>query len=123
MISEFRKIRSAVFASESFNKLASSISKEESLTLSGVSGSLQAFIIASIFEHGRKKILVISHDDDRIIKLKDDIDLLCENVNLSAFSQKLPESEPYSKILIDLAESGDFIIVTSAGELKKKVVS
>ncbi len=123
MIPEFRKIRSAVFASESFTKLASSISKEESLTLSGVSGSLQAFIIASIFEHGKKRILVISHDDDRIIKLKDDIDLLCENVNLSAFSQKLPESEPYSKILIDLAESGDFIIVTSAGELKKKVVS
>ncbi|MBK6875097.1 MAG: transcription-repair coupling factor [Ignavibacteria bacterium] len=123
MISEFRKIKETVFSSGSFSKLTSEISNKEKLTLSGVSGSLTAFIIASIFEHRTKKLLIISHDDDRIIKLKDDIDLLCENANISAFSQKLPDSEPYSKILIDLAEASDFIIVTSAGELKKKVVS
>ncbi|MBK9228846.1 MAG: HPr family phosphocarrier protein [Ignavibacteria bacterium] len=51
MISEFRKSRETVFSSGSFSKLTSEISNKEKLTLSGVSGSLTAFIIASIFEH------------------------------------------------------------------------
>lgn len=123
MIPEFKDLKDLVASSSSFSALDSALSGKADLAISGVSGSLTAFLCAHIFEKHLKKILVISHDDDRIIKYKDDIDLLCDNVNLSAFSQKLPDSEPYSKVLIDLTESGEFIILTTVSELKKKVVS
>ncbi len=123
MIRDLLKIRDSLFKSEPFVSLEKLKDDNSSFVFTSVAGSLSAFIIANLFGRVFSRIVIISHDDDRVIKLKDDLDLLCEDANISAFSAKLPESETYSKILIDLAESGKFVIVTTSGELKEKIVS
>ncbi|MBX7041393.1 MAG: transcription-repair coupling factor [Ignavibacteria bacterium] len=123
MIPELRKICNSVYSSGSFLTLKDAFGKDGNINLSGVNGSLSAFILSYIYENISSKLLLVSFDDDRIIKLKDDIELLNGTANVSAFSDKLPESEPYSKILIDLAESGEFIILTSRDSLSRNVVS
>ncbi len=123
MIPELKKICDSVCSSQSFLTLKDAFKKGGDINLTGVSGSLSAFILSYIYENISSKLLLVSFEDDRIIKLKDDIELLSGTAYVSAFSEKLPESEPYSRILIDLTESGEFIILTSRDSLRRNVVS
>lgn len=115
-------IKSSIFACSAFRRLHELSQRSDNIIATGVSGSLAAFAVSFLSEFSSKKLLVISNDDDRIIKLKDDLDLLLEQKNILAFSHKLPDSEPYSSILMNLAESEEFVIVTAASELKRKMV-
>ena len=50
-------------------------------------------------------------------------DLIGSCENISAYSSKLSDSESTSKILIDLSEGTDFIVLANAAELGNKIIS
>jgi transcription-repair coupling factor (superfamily II helicase) len=124
MTETIQQIKSKIFSSEKFLKLSNSFKENHTkIILSGVSGSLASFITDYIYKNLHKKIFYISHDDDRIMKLKDDLDLLSEHKNLSVYSSKLSDSESISKILIDLSEGTEFIVIANTSELSEKIIS
>jgi len=122
MSESIQQIKSKIFSSEKFSQLINSL-RENNVFLSGVNGSLKSFILDHYYKKLSKKIFFISYDNDRIIKLKDDLDLLNEEVSASVYSSKLSDSESVSKILIDLSESETFIVIANASELENKIIS
>ena len=67
------------------------------------------------------KIFVISHDNERIAKLKDDIIIIDERLNPSVYSSKFADSESVSGILLELSQSSNFIVFANAAELETKL--
>jgi len=122
MPDSIQQIKSKIVSSEKFSHLVNSL-KECNVFLSGVSGSLMSIILDHCYREHYKKIFFISYDNDRIIKLKDDLDLLNEEADASIYSSKLSDSESVSKILIDLSESESFIVIANASELENKIIS
>ncbi len=125
MAETINQIKSEIFSSDKFKLLAGSASADNrKIILSGVSGSLSSFIVEYIYSHIGKKIFYITHDNDRMVKLKDDLELLLVKTdNLSAYSSKLSDSESTSKILIDLSEGNEFIVIANASELSVDIIS
>ncbi|MEO8209264.1 MAG: DEAD/DEAH box helicase, partial [bacterium] len=118
-----QQIKSKIFSSGKFPEITNSFKKNHKINLSGISGSLASFIVDYIYKNISKKLFYISYDTDRIVKLKDDLDLLGAYKNLSAYSSKLSDSESTSKILIDLSEGSEFIVIAKASELSNKIIS
>ncbi|MEO6695142.1 MAG: transcription-repair coupling factor, partial [Ignavibacteria bacterium] len=116
-----QQIKAKIVSSEKFSLLNTYL-KKSSLFLSGVNGSLTSFIIDHCYKHLTKKIFFISYDNDRIIKIKDDLDILTDEINASIYSLKITDSESVSKILIDLSESKSFIVIAHASELENSVI-
>ena len=124
MADSIKQIRSEIFTSGNFSLLKNALLENSRRTvLSGVSGSLASFIVNYIYNNSGKKIFYISHDNDRIIKLKDDLDILESGENISAYSSGLSDSESTSRILIDLSEGNEFIVIANASELGNKLIS
>lgn len=124
MTDSIKQIRSEIFTSGNFLLLKNALLENSRRTvLSGVSGSLASFIVNYIYNNSGKKIFYISHDNDRIIKLKDDLDILESGENISAYSSGLSDSESTSRILIDLSEGNEFIVIANASELGNKLIS
>ncbi|MDQ3194083.1 MAG: hypothetical protein M3P82_03685, partial [Bacteroidota bacterium] len=124
MTETLKQIKSKIISSGKFRQLKNSFDKDQNkIVLGGVNGSLASFIVDYIYSNVNKKLFYISYDNDRIAKLKDDLDQLSEYQFLSAYSSKLSESESTSKILIDLAEGDEFIVIANASELSKKIIS
>ena len=124
MADSIKLIRSEIFSSEKFSWLKNSLSgKTGNTVLSGVSGSLASFIVNFIFTNSGKKIFYISHDNDRIIKLKDDLEIMDTCENMSVYSSGLTDSESTSRILIDLSEGNEFIVIAKVQELGNKLIS
>lgn len=124
MTDSIKQIRSEIFTSGNFSLLKNALLENSRRTvLSGVSGSLASFIVNYIYNNSGKKIFYISHDNDRIIKLKDDLDILESGENISAYSSGLSDSESTSRILIDLSEGNEFIVIANASELGNKLIS
>jgi len=122
MPESLQQIKSKIVFSEKFSQFITSL-KKGNVFLSGVNGSLMSFILDICYKKLSKKIFFISYDNDRIVKLKDDLDLLNDEANISIYSSKLSDSESVSKILIDLSESESFIVITNASELENKIIS
>ena len=122
MHSELQQLKSEILSSQKFSELISSL-KNQNVFLKNVNGSLLSFITEHCHSENRKKIIVISHDNDRIVKMKDDIEMLSESVNTSVYSSKLSDSESVSKILLDLTENKEFIILVNASDLNNKIIS
>lgn len=123
MSDTIQQIKSEVLTSEKFHQLRKLQAQATGINLSGISGSLASLVTDYIFSKLSKKIFFISFDNDRIAKLKDDLDLLSDYENLSIYSTKLSESESVSKILIDLSEGDNFVIIANASELGSKIIS
>ncbi len=124
MTDSIKQIRSEIFSSEKFSLLKNALAESSKrIVLSSVSGSLASFIVNFIYNNSGKKVFYISHDNDRIIKLKDDLDLLESGEKISAYSTGLSDSESISKILIDLSEGNEFIVIANASELGIKLIS
>lgn len=124
MTDSIKQIRSEIFTSGNFSLLKNALLENSRRTvLSSVSGSLASFIVNYIYNNSGKKIFYISHDNDRIIKLKDDLDILESGENISAYSSGLSDSESTSRILIDLSEGNEFIVIANASELGNKLIS
>ncbi|MEP7146391.1 MAG: transcription-repair coupling factor [bacterium] len=124
MTETLQQIKSKIISSGKFRELKKSLEiVKKNIILGGVNGSMTSFIVDYVYSNINKKIFYISYDNDRIAKLKDDLDLLNDYHYLSAYSSKLSESESTSKILIDLAEGSEFIIIANAAELPNKIIS
>ncbi|HMS33970.1 MAG TPA: transcription-repair coupling factor [Ignavibacteria bacterium] len=124
MADSIKQIRTEIFASGKFSLLKNALGENNrSIVLSGVSGSLASFFVNYIYSNSSKKIFYISHDNDRIVKLKDDLELLESGENISAYSSGLSDSESTSRILIDLSEGNEFIVIANASELGNKLIS
>lgn len=122
MPESIQQINSKIVSSEKFTQLTTSL-KDRNVFLSGVNGSLRSFILDHCYNKISKKIFFISYENDRIVKLKDDLDLLNEKVNASVYSSKISDSESITKILIDLSDSPEFIVIANASELANKIIS
>jgi transcription-repair coupling factor (superfamily II helicase) len=110
-------------ASRTFSELAE-IKKLPSLFLKGVNGSLMSFILNHIFDNVYKKIIFISYDADKLIKIKDDLDLINGHDAISILSEsKAHEDEPLSKTLTELSTNSEFITLIINKDLEKKVIS
>lgn len=121
MTDSFKQITEKIFSSDSFLKLKSESLKIK-LSLTGINGSLLSFVIFYIYKNITKKIFFISHDEERIVKVKDDIELLDGIINISHYSSKYQDSESLSKILTEFCVSENFIVLTNAPELNKKII-
>lgn len=122
MITGINQIAERIFSSESFLKLKNS-SEKGNLSLTGINGSLLSFIILFTYKNLFKKIFLISHEDDRIVKIKDDIELLDGDIKISHYSSKLQDTESLSKILTELCGNDNFIVLTTVSELNRNVIS
>ncbi len=122
MSESIQHLRSVITSSEIFTTFKKSL-RHHNILAKNLSGSLLSFLIENCYSELNKKIVVISHDSDRLLKIKGDIELLNENVNTSIYSSKLSDSESVSKILLDLTEAEEFIIFANAEDLKKKTIA
>ncbi len=122
MSDNIQSLKTEIFSSSLFNKLSDSLRKKN-LLLKNVNGSLLSFIINRIHEKNSDKIFVISHDNERIAKLKDDIIIIDERLNPSVYSSKFADSESVSGILLELSQSSNFIVFANAAELGNKIIS
>ncbi|HMQ70498.1 MAG TPA: transcription-repair coupling factor [Ignavibacteria bacterium] len=118
------QIKPKINSSEKFKQLKTILNESsDNLSLKGVNGSLTSFIVDHIYNYSGKKIFIISHDIDRVVKLKDDIDLIGNSIEPAVYSSKLSDSESTSGILINLAEGNDFVVISNATELGEKIIS
>ncbi|MEZ4823552.1 MAG: hypothetical protein R2942_14565 [Ignavibacteria bacterium] len=118
------QIKPKIYSSEKFTQLKTILSEsKDNLALKGVNGSLTSFIVDHIYNNSSKKIFIVSHDIDRVVKLKDDIDLIGNSIEPAVYSSKLSDSESTSGILINLSEGNDFVVVSNAAELTNKIIS
>ncbi len=122
MSETIQQLKLKIYSTEKFTELLSTL-KNTKLIVSGISGSLSSFIIDFCYSNYHKKLFVISHDDDRIVKLKDDINLLNDSASVSVYSSALSDGESLSKILIDLSDSKEFIVVTNSADLQTKIIT
>lgn len=123
MTDALSQIKSKLFSSDKFKELPGKLSSNKITKLNGVSGSLASYITDFCFDKINRKIFFLTYDTDRIIKLRDDIELLSSARNVSAYSSKISDGETISKILIDLSEGDEFIIFANAIEIHNKVIS
>lgn len=122
MSGSIQYLKSQILSSDKFSELKNSLKQNNSF-LKNVNGSLLSFIIEYCHSEVSKKIFIISHDNDRIVKLKDDIETINDKINSSVYSTKLSDSESVSKILLDLTENKEFIVLANASDLSNKLIS
>lgn len=122
MLEFIHQLKSKIYSTDKFTELQSSF-KDTKLVVSGISGSLSSFIIDFCYSNYYKKLFIISHDDDRIVKVKDDINLLNDTANVSVYSSTLSDGESLSKILIDLTDNREFIVVINSADLNTKIIT
>ena len=115
-------LKSKILSSDIFSHLKNSL-KTKNVILKNVNGSLLSFIIEYCHSEYSKKIFIISHDNDRLVKLKDDLVMINDRIDSSVYSSKLTDSESVSKILLDLTENKNFIILANAEDLENKIIS
>ncbi len=122
MTENIQHLRSVISSSGIFSEFKKTL-KHSNIFAKNISGSLLSFLIEYTFSELNKKIVVISNDTDKLLKIKGDIELLNEDINTSVFSSKLSDSESVSKILLDLTEKEEFILFACAADLKNKTIA
>ena len=74
MKESINQIKPKIFSSEKFRQLKSILNEsKDDIALKGVNGSFTSFIVDFIHKNSCKKIFIVTHDIDRVVKLKDDI--------------------------------------------------
>lgn len=122
MTENIQHLRSLISSSGIFSLFKKTL-KHSNIIAKNISGSLLSFLIENTFSEFNKKIVVISNDTDRLLKIKGDIELLNESINTSVFSSKVSDSESVSKILLDLTEKEEFILFAGAADLRNKTIA
>jgi transcription-repair coupling factor (superfamily II helicase) len=115
-------ILESIYTSSCFDEIKSSAGK--SLYLTGVNGSLMAFIVSYLYKNINKKIFFLSHDPEKISNVKDDLELITDTDSLSVFAPgRQEEAEELSKTLTGLAENEEFIVLSAASSLSHKIIT
>ena len=114
-------IKNKIFSSGSFEKLKNI--EANPLIINGVSGSLFSYTAAEIYRYN-KKIIVLSNEKDRILKIKDDLDTIVSSPDISIYDPlNLSGDELVSKTLSDITGSPSFIVLACIDDLKVPIVS
>ncbi|MDD5360620.1 MAG: transcription-repair coupling factor [Ignavibacteria bacterium] len=113
------KISKLIFDSVLFKNL----SADRNIKVTGLQGSLLAFFIAYISETINKKIIIVSSSDEKLLKLKGDLDLISNNPNVSLFySGKNIDTEEWTRTLNSLSNSDEYIALVHSKELDTPVL-
>jgi len=115
-----RSLKNKIFETDLFGSL-STANKE--VFLSGLQGSLLSFLAHFVYDKLSKRIVYISSSNERIYRMKGDLDLLETSENISIFSSdKNTESEEFTKTLNLLSNPSDFVVLIHSDELSKRVI-
>ena len=118
-----KDIESKISQAEIFKRFSEAIGKSN-LFLNGVHGSLMSFIVDFCWDNVKKKVVFISNDTDKLIKVKDDLDLINGSEFISLYSSdKTTGNEELTKSLNDLANNKEFIIFLNSNEFQREIIS
>ncbi len=116
-------LKSKIYDSECLIALKEKIEKDN-LFLRGINGSFISFLIDYCYSDCKKKIVVITNDNEKISLIKDDLDFICDCENISVYqTDKSADNEEFTKSLSYLSEKDDFIVLVNAESLNKKIIS
>lgn len=116
-------IKSKIYDSTCFIALKEKI-KKENIFLRGINGSFVSFLIDYCYSDYKKKIVVITNDNEKISLIKDDLDFICKCENISVYqTEKTADNEEFIKSLSYLSENDEFIVLVNAESLNKKILS
>jgi len=105
------------------SELNKQVSEIKKLFINGVSGSLISFIIDFAYVKNKNRIIFISYDIDKIIKIKEDLDLISDCENISIFSkEKKIDSAQTSKSLSNISQKNNFIVLLDNESFKKDII-
>ncbi|MBS1518636.1 MAG: transcription-repair coupling factor [Bacteroidetes bacterium] len=123
MNTHIREIRDAVFSSEPFKKIPGiRDQKNMKILFKGIYGSLISLVNESLFRNVSSQIIFITHDDDRLAKIKDDTGFLIDDVNLTSYTGRPGESDPVSSLLMNLTGSDEFIVFLNVKALEDRTI-
>lgn len=97
--------------------------KSESTLVTGVSGSLTAFLLHEINSNVAKKIIFISNDASELEKVKSDAEVLSDNLNLAMPSFNSESGDDNTKTLNLLTGAESFIVFIEPESLEHNVVN
>lgn len=117
------RIKEKLYNSEKFKSLLK-LKDTKSVSLAGVNGSLVSFIVSFLFENKNKKIFLISYDNERVNKIKEDLDIFLESNCISIFSTRASTNdEAISKTLSDITNDKEYLILSHHSELISSIIS
>ncbi|MBK8983629.1 MAG: transcription-repair coupling factor [Ignavibacteria bacterium] len=117
-------IRDSIFQTASFKKIPEIMSKSSGkVFFKGVHGSLTSLVINYLYSNFTKKIIFITHDPDRLAKVKDDTEFILNTGNITAYSGQSAESDPVSNLLMNLTGNDEFIIFINQKGLEDRTIS
>ena len=111
-----------VLSSPLFALLKDSLAKSN-ITAANVYGSLLSLLTAYCYGNYSGKIFFISHENERLIKVRDDLEIISDKINTSLYSSGINDNDPVSKTLLDLTEEDEFVVFANAGEISRKIIS
>lgn len=113
------KISKLIFDSVLFKNLVAN----RNIKVTGLQGSLFAFFIDYICENFNKKIIIVSSSEEKLLRLKGDLDLISNNPNVSLFcSGKNIDTEEWTRTLNSLSNSDEYIALVHSKELGTPVL-
>lgn len=116
------RIKERLYNSEKFKSLLKLNSGKVNIT--GVNGSLISFITSYLFENKNKKIFLISYDNERLNKIKEDLDIFLESDSISIFSTRTSTNdEAFSRTLSDITDNKVYIVLTHHSELTSSIIA
>ncbi len=116
-------IKDRLYNSEKFKSLLQ-LKETGKANITGVNGSLISFITAYLFENKNKKIFLISYDNERINKIKEDLDVFLESESISIFSTRTSTNdEAFSRTLSDITDNKEYIVLAHHSELTSKIIA
>lgn len=133
VINMIRNIKQTISEAVPFQELkqaASSLERGEELHIDGVSGSLMAFVAATLLELRKSQLLLLVQDEEQAERLRDDCALLVgeENVQLAVYggghhAELLDLSTPvaFVETLRSLSEGQTCIVVASVEGVLSRV--
>ncbi|MBK9332611.1 MAG: transcription-repair coupling factor [Ignavibacteria bacterium] len=117
-------IRDSIFQTASFKKIPEIMSKSSGkVFFKGVHGSLTSLVINYLYSNFTKKIIFITHDPERLAKVKDDTEFILNTGNITAYSGQSAESDPVSNLLMNLTGNDEFIIFINQKGLEDRTIS
>ncbi|HAY34271.1 MAG TPA: transcription-repair coupling factor [Ignavibacteria bacterium] len=124
MNEQINKIRDSIFKTSSFKKIPEVMSKLSGKVLfKGVHGSLISFVINYLYSNFSRKIIFVTHDPERLAKVKDDTEFILNTGNITAYSGQSADSDPVSNLLMNLTGNDEFIIFLNHKGLEDRTIS
>lgn len=111
-----------VLSSPLFALLKDRLAKSN-VTAANVYGSLLSLLTAYCYGNYSGKIFFVSHENERLIKVRDDLEIINDKINRSLYSSGINDNDPVSKTLLDLTDKSEFIVFANAGDISNKIIS